>query len=1343
MSIIQNKNNTFHPIKKIIAMSLSGIMTTLVCISTSTYASDIDIYKEARSGKVTLMFALDISNSMTNSGSYDLPSGCSATSTIDDNFTDPSLGISYPRKYKACNQTITTVTPVEKQVTVKTYSYYRYRQGTTSSPNYQWYKCSSTTDGTSENRVNCTVSISAPSNSTLNGFLSETNGNRNTYYYKNQTKTVIENVTTTTTTQVGKHYRRLDRVRDAMYQVLYGANAITDDRIIGLSVFPYDIGGSSLQEKTQILVPARPLNQLVNGISQRQKIMQAIAGINGTSGTPTANIYAEAASYLFGTKTFGDISSLTNARRYRSYTSQNTTWYQQCNNFQNNTCTTWSTRQNTRPTGWPTSSSYSCTFSDSNSNRNGSCWNYTGSFINTSEIGNSGFFESASDTWNESQTAYKKPDSLIQNEAQKLCSGQGIYLLTDGEPNGGSQSSGLMKNALASHGTSFSCTGSSSGWACMHEFVKNLLDESKNPLGLKVKTAIVGFGNDFNSVPSYSPSLSETENINNINNSSADSDQKNAAKLGVWGQGGWYSGSSVEDVINSVRDFVNNLSTEIPAVTTGTSTIPIDHLNPSALQNFAYYPQFQPTPEKNYRLWVGNLKKYHISESGLLRDKYNNLFVDSQGKILNNYDLWSANAVNDVNQDDENILGSDKNRLVGGVRSQLKLRALNGQVQRKVLTDRAASPTGNVYLDSTTLRPLNLNLASSSDPARGYLLSLLGYRVNAKYPETITPNVLNQAEELRQVGAIMHSSPLLLTNQGRVTFSQQQLGSESREDYVLFGTTQGVLHVVDAKTGEEKFAFVPNAMVEDQQEAFMNVDSVIGIPDQLYYGIDGAWTAHTEYVNNQQNLLTVGTGAYNQVGKQLVYGGLRMGGRNYYALDLQDINQPKLLFSIKPQGDCSATNPLGCMGQSWSKPTLTWVNWKGTKKLVMLVGGGYDAEGLPKAIHDMPETTEAQRIAKAAKIKHYKGYEYDDYQQTNKVGAGVYMFDALDGSLLWWASANAATQTTTPTHVPTTGASSSYHADLKYSVVSQIRAIDRDGDDLTDHLYFGDLGGQLWRIDLNNQVNSPELFAKTPTRILDLNNGAKSPRFYEMPSFSTFSNRGEIFAVVAIGSGNRSQPLAAYSTTAGYNEDGVYSVYDKDVANNQLFTLGQDNKYVMTGTVLKTKNITLLAEDESLSGNAINQLVSLNDQSRFSQDLIRAPYALTQGWYYLFRSSLIQSEKVMATPLVINNDMFVTTYDSSRDGLSGDCGAGVKGESFMTLFCMPYGQCKTGSKTAYRLNLGVGIVGGAVGAGDGAGMTRLIVANLNTSALSGNEIVNKRYHTTNKLISQRWYDRHY
>ena len=129
MKKINNNNSRPHLFQKIAMMSVSTTITLLLCVSTASYASDIEIYKEARSGKVTLMFALDISGSMTNSGSYDLPAGCNATNSINDNFNNPSLGISYSRQYKACNQTVTTVTPVEKQVTVKVYSYYRYSQG--------------------------------------------------------------------------------------------------------------------------------------------------------------------------------------------------------------------------------------------------------------------------------------------------------------------------------------------------------------------------------------------------------------------------------------------------------------------------------------------------------------------------------------------------------------------------------------------------------------------------------------------------------------------------------------------------------------------------------------------------------------------------------------------------------------------------------------------------------------------------------------------------------------------------------------------------------------------------------------------------------------------------------------------------------------------------------------------------------------------------------------------------------------------------------------------------------------------------------------------------------------
>src|SRR5690606_32721745 len=177
--------------------------------------------------------------------------------------------------------------------------------------------------------------------------------------------------------------------------------------------------------------------------------------------------------------------------------------------------------------------------------------------------------------------------------------------------------------------------------------------------------------------------------------------------------------------------------------------------------------------------------------------------------------------------------------------------------------------------------------------------------------------------------------------------------STGREDYVLFGTTQGLLHVVDAETGAEKFAFVPNEMVENQKDAFRFSSVTNGGMQKLYYGIDGPWSLYTQYVVDSSGSLVVGNGrTTSQKGMQIAYGGLRMGGRSYYALDLSNISSPELKFHIDPatqkvySGSKSTTfSQLQYMGQSWSKPSIGWVNWGGERKRVMFVGGGYDAGG--------------------------------------------------------------------------------------------------------------------------------------------------------------------------------------------------------------------------------------------------------------------------------------------------------------------------------------------------------------------------------------------------------------
>src|SRR5690606_10976332 len=55
---------------KVLVASMTALSTVLVTTSV-TQASDIDIYQDAKSGDVTLMFMLDVSGSMTGSGSYD------------------------------------------------------------------------------------------------------------------------------------------------------------------------------------------------------------------------------------------------------------------------------------------------------------------------------------------------------------------------------------------------------------------------------------------------------------------------------------------------------------------------------------------------------------------------------------------------------------------------------------------------------------------------------------------------------------------------------------------------------------------------------------------------------------------------------------------------------------------------------------------------------------------------------------------------------------------------------------------------------------------------------------------------------------------------------------------------------------------------------------------------------------------------------------------------------------------------------------------------------------------------------------------------------------------------
>lgn len=1229
-TILKKTEKTYR--RKLLATSITAVVTTLLATSVSQ-ASDIDIYQEAKSGKITLMMLFDISGSMSN---Y-------------DSFCD--------KKDSEKSQNGTSIAQYDRDYCITNKIYYFGKMGN------NYYSCGSEGSGTYES---CSILLSGKPD--LTGLSITPYGTNGTLWFKSETR---------------KSYTRITRLKDAMFDLLYGnrdkkIEPLADDKVIGLSAFSYD----GDDRRGYIIVPARTLDQKVGGKTQRTILLEKVASLKEEGGTPTAHAYAETAAYMLGTT--------------------------------------------------------------------------------TKDVTYSGFSKSEEGDIRDKNN-YKKPSSLTQVDASKQCSGQGIYVLTDGSPNGNDKAKELMQKALSTKSSSFSCRNSGGGWNCMHNFVGNLLNPTKNPAGLTFKTAVVGFGSSFNGVASYDSNKTYEENIAPFVEKNSDgslkkdangeyiklsnlNDVQNAAYWGVIGGGGWYSGSSSQDVVDSVNNFINGLSTTIPSVTTGSPTIPKDALNPAFLQNDAYYQQFQPTPDKSYQLWLGNLKKYLVTTGGVLKGKDGQNIVDADGKILDNYDYWAASVVTANEGADADTVGSKLFALRGGAWSRLMLRTdpLTGfddaNIQRRVLTNRVATGIGSsATFGGTTAKNAQLRQVKPTDltdttyqhdPKRGYLVRMLGYNIDAATPPA-TMDDLKTGNEFRQMGAVMHSYPLLVTNKGKLAFNSttKQMESKDREDYILFGSTQGVLHVVEAgKTGvagggKEIFAFVPNEMLDKQQQAFEKPETTKGGTNKLFYGIDGAWTAYTEYVLDQDNSgsLSVGDGKGGQKGVQDVYGGLRMGGRSYYALDLKDIKKPKLKFHINPDAATAGT-PLSYMGQSWSKPSIGFVNWKGKRTRVMFVGGGYDM-----------------------------GYELANYNQENKEGAGVYMFRAEDevgsnatakaGELLWWGSANATDSVVTTT----SGVIGRNHAEMKYSVVSEIRTVDRDGDDLIDHLYFGDLGGQIWRVDLDNKQNVIGNVVKKPVRLFNghLASG-KSPRFYDMPAFSLYSDSGNIIAVISQGSGNRSKPLFADSS---YSYDAMYNIYDKDVARKNLFS----------ATSWTTKDITAL--------NIIT------DDDRKNNAILKAPFS-SNGWYYQFEKCLAgfgkcdgytqQTEKVFGTPIALNNKLFVSTFDASKDGLAGDCGAGVKGASLMTTFCMPYGQCKVGDITGTTRNIiGAGIHtitvgnditdpngGGTGGGGSGGGSDdeKKVASSQNycvdtggrtTITVTGGSSAGEK--TRMCLIPQRWY----
>lgn len=1124
---------------------------------------------------------------------------------------------------------------------------------------------------------------------------------------------------------------RMTSLKNGMYKLLESDDSNLVNTKVGLGRF----WGEGSNDGGYILVEAAKMGPINS--DHRKKLKKAVEDLTASDWTPTAQAYVEAAAYLMGTNSLkratikvdayqtltkkektADAKCPDGARYYNSndgfcypsrtvngggpfayYTysgtkqdripeqSTNVTRHYKCTslndtdfNNQTQTCksNSWS-EQTSIPQAYLTAGGTSIT--------DGTLYKFEE--IQAQPNSYSGFTRSTKGVIRD-DINYISP--LPEVAKRQSCDGQGVYVLSDGEANKSSEnivkpmmqaalnntnftcsSDGLADNTTSQNGTN---TGNSA-WHCMGEFAKHLFDKTKNPAGVSIQTAFVGFGTDFNGLDKshvqkackISSRTQDDRRSDDLCSPTANTTHK-LTKPG-YGNGGFFETQSTEGVTDSVIQFIKNLGdTQIKPLPTGAISIPVDALNPNGFQPYGYLRALSPNPGQQVSIWIGNLKKYDVYNGALVNG--NKTIFDNVGKFdLTTKDLWNTTSVADGGAVDQGGVFWNlpmPTQAVNAVTGNLNIRAVPAitaapNALRNLYTNAekvennkiVAKNTGsllkvpNIASGTVTSGANVLDKFKTQDVLKSFsleikhrLLNYLGYDLGETLATVLPDTLPVPTKPFVSLGGSIHSYPVQLTYSGEINANGDL--TTVRKQSVLYGSMEGGLHIIDAKTGIEQSVFVPAEILNNSEAAKALRAGQAGTIQQ---GISGSWVSDTAY-EMKRGTTTISSAVVAK--KMNVYGGMRMGGESYYALDLIDETKPKLLFRIG-----SDQSNFSKMGQTWSKPVLANIRYDNKIRRVMIVGGGYDA------CYEDPKFKLGSN--------NTSDFGGSTCNKTAAKGNAVYIIDANTGERIWWTS--------------NTG-SNKNNSDIKHSIVSRISTIDRDGDDLVDHLYFGDLGGQIFRIDLNNTSGtSTANFGANVTRLanLDPTNVGDAPRFYQPPTLTIHDERDETFIVVGIASGDRSTPLdvAPSKGREGIKPlnplqnrpvNNVYGIIDKDFIDKNLIS--------STYTNFKTKNLTLsnLQKDPQTLDSAANVYSTF-----FGAGIKKG------GWYRSLSSDYLGKSISGRTPggvkafeeepIAIKDNLFVPVYDPEGTGVEDvdPCQPRIIGESNRQQFCLPFGVC--------------------------------------------------------------------
>jgi type IV pilus assembly protein PilY1 len=546
---------------------------------------------------------------------------------------------------------------------------------------------------------------------------------------------------------------------------------------------------------------------------------------------------------------------------------------------------------------------------------------------------------------------------------------------------------------------------------------------------------------------------------------------------------------------------LTDIATEISNIssTFASASIGVNSFNRATTRDDLYFAVFN---SDDHIRWDGNLKKYKLyvdDPDGPTGATVPKLLITGDG-------LPKVDAVNhDTGFFKDGVqsywsAAPDGNKVTeGGAASKLK----TGK-DRTVYTYLGANPAGSfanvIAIDDAAVTAKVLDVETGTPDRDAVIAFAKG-----------TP---------KRMGDPLHSQPQVVTYSGSIT---------DPNDVVYVATNDGYLHAVDAKTGVEKWAFIP-------QELLTRLKTLVTDPaaTNRTYGLDG----DIRIIRLDKD----SDGVIESTDGDVVwlYVGMRRGGSHYYALDVTNQDSPKLMWSDGP-------TELPGVGETWSPPSIARVEVSGAtqnnQKLVLIFGGGYDAD------------------------------QENNAQTDDNVGNAIYMVDAKSGVRLW--------------SIGSTDSHSEKVAWMTNSITGRVSVIDINGDGYIDRMYASDLGGRVFRFDVFSGSKPGDLVTGSVFAALGDGKAAggsnvvadtsSTRRFYYAPDVALIQRRGaDPYYNIAIGSGYRGHPLhkPTYDRFYSLRDKAPFAKFD---ANDKVTTLTEATTGVVELTAANVMSTTVAA----------------------------------------------------------------------------------------------------------------------------------------------------------------------